>query len=93
MICFKGYVGKLAANGLGLVEMWEIETQMFDKPQMLIEVHMLKFSNLAPILPSHVSDSYISKISPSPIFLFPKHIIHLVPTVISLIFCAHKNLT
>jgi hypothetical protein len=39
-------------NGLGLGEVGEIEAQMFDKPLMLIEVRMLKFSSSAPILPN-----------------------------------------
>jgi hypothetical protein len=42
----------LAANGLGLGEVGEIEAQMFNKPQMLIEVRMFKFSTSAPILPN-----------------------------------------
>ena len=39
-------------NGLGLGEVGEIEAQMFNKPQMLIEVRMFKFSTSAPILPN-----------------------------------------
>jgi len=39
-------------NGLGLGEVGEIEAQMFNKPQMLIEVRKLKFSTSAPILPN-----------------------------------------
>jgi hypothetical protein len=42
----------IAANGLGLGEVGEIEAQMFNKPQMLIEVPMFKFSTFAPILPN-----------------------------------------
>ncbi len=42
----------VAANGLGLGEVGEIEAQMLYKPLMLIEVRKLKFSTSAPILPS-----------------------------------------
>ncbi len=43
---------RVSYNGLGLGEVGEIEAQMFDKPLMLIEVRMLKFSTSAPILPN-----------------------------------------
>ena len=46
---FSGLVA-VADNGLGLGEVGEIEAQMFNKPPMLIEVRMLKFSTSAPIL-------------------------------------------
>jgi hypothetical protein len=39
-------------NVLGLGEVGEIEAQMFNKPLMLIEVRMFKFSTSAPILPN-----------------------------------------
>jgi len=42
-------------NGLGLGEVGEIEAQMFNKPLMLIEVRMFKFSTSAPILPNPCS--------------------------------------
>jgi hypothetical protein len=42
----------ITANGLGLGEVGEIEAQMFNKPLMLIEVQMFKFSTSAPILPN-----------------------------------------
>jgi hypothetical protein len=42
-------------NGLGLGEVGEIEAQMFNKPPMLIEVRMFKFSTSAPILPNPCS--------------------------------------
>jgi len=37
---------------VGLGEVGEIEAQMFNKPLMLIEVRMFKFSTSAPILPN-----------------------------------------
>jgi hypothetical protein len=43
---------RMLANGLGLGEVGEIEAQMFNKPLMLIEVRMFKFSTSAPILPN-----------------------------------------
>jgi hypothetical protein len=43
---------RVSANGLGLGEVGEIEAQMFNKPLMLIEVRMFKFSTSAPILPN-----------------------------------------
>ncbi len=42
----------MTGNGLGLGEVGEIEAQMFNKPLMLIEVRMFKFSTSAPILPN-----------------------------------------
>jgi hypothetical protein len=48
----------MTANGLGLGEVGEIEAQMFNKPLMLIEVRMFKFSTSAPILPN---PSYVCK--------------------------------
>jgi hypothetical protein len=42
----------MAYNVSGLGEVGEIEAQMFNKPQMLIEVRMFKFSTSAPILPN-----------------------------------------
>jgi hypothetical protein len=44
--------GSVRSNGLGLGEVGEIEAQMSNKPQMLIEVRMFKFSTSAPILPN-----------------------------------------
>jgi len=43
---------RVADNGLGLGEVGEIEAQMFNKPLMLIEVRIFKFSTSAPILPN-----------------------------------------
>jgi hypothetical protein len=42
----------MAYNGLALGAVGEIEAPMFDKPLMLIEVRMFKFSTSAPILPN-----------------------------------------
>jgi len=46
------FFDKVSANGLGLGEVGEIEAQMFNKPLMLIEVRIFKFSTSAPILPN-----------------------------------------
>jgi hypothetical protein len=43
---------KIGYNGFGLGEVGEIEAQMLNKPLMLKEVRMLKFSTSAPILPN-----------------------------------------
>jgi hypothetical protein len=43
---------KLNNQRFGAWRSGEIEAQMFDKPLMLIEVRMLKFSTSAPILPN-----------------------------------------
>ena len=50
---------KVTYNGLGLGEVGEIETQMFNKLQMLIEVRMLKFSTSATILPNPCCTPFI----------------------------------
>jgi hypothetical protein len=42
--------GFLAANGLRLGKVEEIEVQMFIFAQMLIRIPMLKFSTKAPLL-------------------------------------------
>ena len=56
--------GEITANGLGLGEEGELKVQMFNKPQMLIEVQMfnsallfiritnVQFSTSAAILPN-----------------------------------------
>jgi hypothetical protein len=38
----------MTGNGLGLGEVGELEAQMFNKPQMLIEVQMLNLALLPP---------------------------------------------
>jgi hypothetical protein len=48
---------RIAANGLGLGEVGEIEAQMFNKPQMLIEVQMFNLALLPPFCQTPVSGS------------------------------------
>ena len=47
-------------NGLGLGEVGEIEAQMFNKPQMLIEVQMFNLALLPPFCQTPVSGSFYS---------------------------------
>ena len=52
--------GALFANGLGLGEVGELEAQMFNKPQMLIEVQMFNLALLPPFCQTLVSRSLFS---------------------------------
>ena len=47
----------IAANGLGLGVVGELEAQMLNKPQMLIEVQMLNLALQPPLRQTHVSGS------------------------------------
>ena len=54
-----GRVGlTLAHNGFGLGEGGELEAQMFNKPQMLIEVQMFNFARMPHFCQTPVSGSF-----------------------------------